>query len=401
MRILNVVPTYYPAVRYGGPIYSVHGLARGLAARGHEVHVYTTNVDGPSTSNVPLGHPVDIDGVSISYFPTGAGRRLYRSPDMALALKKNVAEFDVVHAHSVFLWPTTAAARAARAHGVPYIIAPRGMLVRNLIRRKSWLLKWAWILAFEHHNFSKAAAIHVTSEVEATDIEALGLLHPDIIVVPNGTELPVEKVDGASITWRRPTILYLGRINWKKGIDRLIEAMALLPEADLAIVGTDDEGYTADLKSLVDSLGVAPRIHFLGPMHGARKWALLSSVRALVLPSCSENFGNVVLEAMASSCPVIVTPEVGLAETVRKSGAGLVVPARSETLAQALRTILENPEAAHVMGEAGRETVQAQFTWEVAAREMEKAYRRIAATAISCSARSADAQGRHLEKLGS
>ena len=145
MRILHVVPSYYPAVRYGGPIRSVHALATANANRGHEVHVYTTNVDGPNNSDVPLGQPVECDGVCVWYFPTNMGRRLYRSIAMGRALRSNLKDFDIVHLHSVFLWPTCAAARVARDVHVPYIVAPRGMLVRKLIRRKSSLAKRAWV----------------------------------------------------------------------------------------------------------------------------------------------------------------------------------------------------------------------------------------------------------------
>ena len=69
LRILQVVPTYFPAVRYGGPIRSVHFLAKALAERGHEVHVFTTSVDGPHDLDVPLATPVNIDGVLVRYFP--------------------------------------------------------------------------------------------------------------------------------------------------------------------------------------------------------------------------------------------------------------------------------------------------------------------------------------------
>src|SRR5579862_4440950 len=133
MRVLHVVPTYLPAVRYGGPIYSVHALCRALADRGHDVHVYTTNVDGPGVSGVPLSDPVLREGVKIRYFPCGLGRRVYRSPAMGRALAANASKFDVLHLHSVYLWPTLAAARAARGANVPYVLAPRGMLVRDLI----------------------------------------------------------------------------------------------------------------------------------------------------------------------------------------------------------------------------------------------------------------------------
>src|ERR1700686_3650307 len=102
MRILHVVPSYLPATRYGGPIFAVHGLCRALAARGHQVEVFTTNVDGDGISDVPLGVPVERDGVSVHYFPSTL-RRFYFSPAMRSALLRRIADFDLVHAHSVFL----------------------------------------------------------------------------------------------------------------------------------------------------------------------------------------------------------------------------------------------------------------------------------------------------------
>src|SRR5262245_55487183 len=261
MRILHVVPSYYPAVRYGGPIRSVHGLARALAGRGHDVHVYTTNVDGPSNADVPLCEPVKFDDVSVWYFPTFTGRRLYRSVDMDRALSVNIASFDIVHTHSVFLWPTTAAARAARAHHVPYVLAPRGMLVADLIWRKSWLAKQAWLTAFERQNVEYAAALHVTSELEAGDIRELGLRHQRIIVVANGTDVPelgLGVQNGlAGIVRERPSILFLGRVNWKKGLDRLLRAMVYLPDTDLLIAGDDDGDYRSTLEALATKLGIA------------------------------------------------------------------------------------------------------------------------------------------------
>jgi glycosyltransferase involved in cell wall biosynthesis len=351
-----------------------------MVARGHDVHVYTTNVDGPSNADVPLRAPVNLDGVSVWYFPTAAGRRLYRSLDMDRAFGMNIASFDVVHTHSVFLWPTTAAARAARAHGIPYILAPRGMLVADLMRRKSWFAKRAWMVAIERHNVEAAAAVHATSKVEADDIRRLGLRYQRIIIVGNGTEMPgpgASAQESVTIDQQRQ-ILFLGRINWKKGLDRLIPAMVHLPEAELIVAGDDEEGYRATMEALARSLGVASRVRFLGPMHGPEKSALLASAAVLALPSYSENFGNVILEAMAASCPVVVTPEVGLAGVVSDSGAGLVIPGNPEPLVRALRSILADRDIARAMGEAGRKTVAERFTWEVVAREMEQAYRQIA-----------------------
>jgi glycosyltransferase involved in cell wall biosynthesis len=145
VRVLHVVPTYLPAWRHGGPILAVHGLAKALAARGHAVTVFTTDVHGAGRLDVPLATPVEIDGVTVWYFPVGFPRRLYRSPALTAALARTLPEIDLVHLHSVFLWPTWAAARAAFRAGVPYLLAPRGMLVGDLLRRRGWLRKRLWI----------------------------------------------------------------------------------------------------------------------------------------------------------------------------------------------------------------------------------------------------------------
>ena len=195
MRILHVVPTYYPAIRYGGPIRSVHGLASAVAAQGHEVHVYTTNVDGDGVSPVRLDRPVQLDGVNVSYFATSVGRRLYRSARMWQALHANISGFDIIHLHSVFLWPTSAAAQVARKAGVPYVLSPRGMLVKDLIRRKSSLAKRAWIALFERRNIKWAAAVHLTSEIEASELRALGFPHARLAIVANGIEMPSDVPD--------------------------------------------------------------------------------------------------------------------------------------------------------------------------------------------------------------
>src|SRR5688572_27531957 len=110
MRILHVVPTYLPATRYGGPIYSVHGLCKALVELGHEVEVCTTSVDGPGDSVVPYEQPVLLDGVRVRYFRSARLRRLYYAPDMKRYLREAMRAFDVLHLHSVFLWPTSMAA---------------------------------------------------------------------------------------------------------------------------------------------------------------------------------------------------------------------------------------------------------------------------------------------------
>jgi glycosyltransferase involved in cell wall biosynthesis len=380
MRILHVVPTYLPATRYGGPIYSVHGLCAGLARRGHDVHVYTTNVDGPGVSAVPVGTPVPRDGVAVTYFSTGAGRRLYRSPSMGLALARTVGDFDLVHLHSVFLWPTAAAAAAARRAGVPYVLSPRGMLVSDLIRRKSQLIKSLWIELFERRNLAGAACVHLTSALEAEDLGRLGLPARRICVIPNGLQTPAD-LDGADRRegFARPVVLFLGRINWKKGLDRLIPAMAHIPGAELVIAGNDEDNDTPKLQQIASAAGVADRTHFVGPVHGERKWQLLAGAGVFALPSYSENFGIAVLEAMAAGVPVVVTPQVGLAATVAEVGAGIVVDGEPDRIGAAIAGLLADPALSRRMGEAGREAVRKRFSWDAISAQTDLLYGELAA----------------------
>ena len=379
MRILHVVSSYLPATRYGGTIVSVHGLCRALSARGHDVHVYTTSVDGSRDSAVPHDVAVDLDGVKVWYFASRLVRRLYWAPPLAAALAANIRSFDIVHTHAIFLWPLWAAARNARQSAVPYVVSPRGMLEKDLIERKNRILKSIWIAAIERRNLEHATAIHVTSAREAAQASAFGFDLPRFIQIPNGVDL--DRATGAvspavaDIVNGPPFVLFVGRINWKKGLDRLVEALRHAPGVRLVIAGNDEEGYQRVLVALANRIGVADRLIFSGRVASADKQALLEGARALVLPSYSENFGNVVLEAMAAGRAVIVTPEVGLADLVHETEAGQVVSGDPITLGGALAEIMRSPDRARQMGERGRCVAHDRFSWSSVAERMETAYR--------------------------
>lgn len=390
MRLLHVVPSYLPAVRYGGPVFAVHALCAALAKRGCDVTVFTTNVDGPGESVVPLDAPVSMDGVNVRYFRSPWLRRLYYSPAMARALHEQCGSFDAVHLHSVFLWPTWAAARAASRAGAPYLLSPRGMLVKDLIARKSARLKRAWISLIERRNLEHASGIHVTSEAEATELKQFGFALPAVFQVPNGVtpdsgqdaagELPDDL--GKILAGGKPVVLCLGRINWKKGLDRLIPAMARVPEAVLLVVGNDEEEHTAALRELARREGVLDRVVFAGPVFGRAKSALYRRATLLALASYSENFGNVVLEAMAEGCPVVVTPEVGAAPIVEELGGGLVVPGNPQSLGDGLKKLLGDPALRAAMGTRASEMVRTNYSWDAVAGRMIDVYENIAGKSI-------------------
>jgi len=357
----------------------VHGLAAALAARGHDVHVYTTSVDGERDSDVPHDQPVMLDGVHVWYFRSPNLRRLYRSPDLRAQLDRTVADFDVVHTHAVFLWPLWVAARAAARASVPYIISPRGMLERDLIRRKSRFLKALWIALIERRNLECASAIHVTSTREAGELASLHFKLPLVVTIPNGVDLDVSA--GAAVADQpsldipgTPYVLFLGRVSWKKGLDRLVRAMPhISSDVRVFVAGVDDEGLRASLEAEAARLGVADRLVFTGPVSGAAKQALLARALLLVLPSYSENFGNVVLEAMAAGCPVIVTREVGAAPIVEASGAGWVVAGDPASLGGRISALAADPELRAGMSTRARAGAR-EYSWASVAARMERVY---------------------------
>jgi glycosyltransferase involved in cell wall biosynthesis len=234
----------------------------------------------------------------------------------------------------------------------------------------------------ERRTLARAAGFHATADLEAEEARKLGLPLPRVFVVPNGIDPEPPPAEALAASVRallagRPFLLYLGRLSWKKGLDRLIPALARVPDTVLAVAGNDEEGIRPKLEALAREAGVAARVAFLGPVDGADKAALLHGCAALVLPSYSENFGNSVLEAMAAGRPVAVTPEVGLAGIVLEEKAGIVADGDPAGLGDALRALLADP-GREAMGGRGTEAARRRFGWAAVAEQMEGVYREVA-----------------------
>jgi glycosyltransferase involved in cell wall biosynthesis len=384
LRILHITPSYIPAYRYGGPIYSVHALCKGLAAVGHKVHVLTTSVDGPRNSDVPHDRPVDLDGVLVHYCRSSIFRRIYWSKDLEARCTAMVGSFDAVHLHSVFLFPTWAGARAAGRAGVPYVLSPRGMLVGELIKRRSAAIKRVWIRLIERSNLTHAARIHVTSQQERRALADLGLALAPTTVIPNGVDAPVSfspavvSADVRRLVAEGFDILSFGRINWKKGLDRLIQSVAKMERVRVLIAGHDEDGLAGKLRKLAQQYGVGDRVLFLPrQIIGSDKEALFAAARLFALPSLSENFGNVVAEAMIRGLPVVVTAGVGAADIAEESGGGAVAPGDPMGFAATVAGLLESDKRLAVMGAAGAAYARERLNWNGVARRFGELYREI------------------------
>ncbi len=382
MQILHVVPTYLPATRYGGPIVAVHSLCRALAACGHAVEVFTTSIDGPTDTVVPYDRPVMLDGVKVRYFASRRLRRLSYAPSLMQSLYDEISGADIVHLHSAFLWPTWRAARLSHRRRIPYVVSPRGMLVKTLIASRNRLIKSAWIALIERTNLEQAAAIHATSAIEAEEIQKFGWRLPRIAVVPNGVDAIQQQArqappsaDIAALAGQQPLVLFFGRLAQVKGLDRLLRAFARTQRGTLAIVGNDYEGLAAGLSDMARLLKIDDRVRMVPrTITEADKECMFAAARVFVLPSYSESFGNVVLEAMQRGLPVIVTPDVGAAEVVRDSGGGIVAGGDAQSLGAAIDRLTEDAAKSSAMGEAGRAHVSAHYGWPSVAARMEALY---------------------------
>lgn len=386
MKVLVYAPNYLPATRYGGPIRSSHGLAQALTVMGHEVHVFTTNVDGPGVLDVPIDQVVDIAGVKVRYYPIATPKRFYFAPRMKVAIEREVESFDIAHVNGMFLWPGPMVARSARAKRIPYIVSPRGMLSPEMIAGKSTLAKKVWIRLMERRNLQGAAAIHATSEEEADGIRRLSLELAPLKIVGNGVDMPAHpaRADRIAKVWRGVApgqrVAFLGRLDWTKGVDIAIAATLAQPSAAIVVAGHDQLGLASNLVGGLSAEQVR-RVTFAGEVLGEDKWALLEGADILLAPSIKESFGIAVAEALAVGTPVICSEGVGASTIIRALDGACVVARSVDAFSKALAEMLADPVRRAAFGRGARQTMARDYTWDAIARKMEAMYQVAAADA--------------------
>lgn len=373
MRVLHVVPSFMPAVRYGGPIVSVLRLCMELSRAGVSVHVATTNMDGPGDLPIDTEKWVDVEGVPVRYFRRWPRIGYAPSLDLTRFLLSKTREFSLVHITSTFSYPAITAGAAARRAGRPYVVSPRGSLQMWSLRQKRWKKMPYW-WALERRNLMQAAAIHATAGIEAEEVR-LALPRVKVFTVPNG----MEAIEPPSVARVPRRIVFLGRLHRKKGFDILVPALRLianaLPGVETIVAGPDDTGEWSRVERMVGAASPHPNIRWIGPVTGEEKWRLLASARAFVLPSHSENFGMSVVEALACGTPVVVSRNCPWRQ-VESEGAGFWVENTPERVAEALLRILRTPEADDRMGNAARRLAR-QYQWRTVGERMAEEYERI------------------------
>ncbi len=376
MKILHIVPSFYPATAFGGPIWSTYGLCNALARQNDvTLKVLTTDTAGnghherldPATIRPDLfpGYTVDFEH---KWGSTSA------APGLLARLPGMIAWADVVHVTAVYSFPTIPSLLACRLAGKPVVWSARGSLQRwEHTRRRNLKEIWerACITILQGHPY----VIHATSpeEGQAAQKQIPGV---NVVEIPNGVDIPKTLPERSWKPEGRTRILYLGRLDPIKGIENLIDAVALCktPHLDVALYGSGDAAYTASIEKRIADKGLSSIVRLAGFAEGSAKSKAFENADICVLPSFSENFGMTVVESLSHGVPVIASKGTPWKE-LNARRAGDWVANDPASLARAVDEMAQQDLEA--MGQRGRIWMQDSFDWNAVARRMADVYRQL------------------------
>jgi len=362
MNVLHVITSM--AARTGGPAVSAAEAARAVVTAGGHATILCTDmgsapqgrfvrrIDGP-------GDFVTVDTeVYVRYYPFSSPARFAYSPELRIAIRSSLEDFDIVHIHSLFLYPQYAAFKEAIAAKKPYVISPRGAL-DPLLRKHGRIRKLAADLIWQRKMFDHAACVVASSSQEADWCRDWGY-RGNLQTIPNAVQLePYLQVgvrhssEGDQIPL---TVVNHGRLARKKGLPTLLSAISLVrrevPNVRLVLIGPDDEGIGDQLRVLANELGITESVDFTGHLSPPEIARRLACASIWALPSRGENFGMAVVEAMAAGLPVITTPEVNIAPEAYENGALLMTDGTAEAFATGILNLHRNPELSSRFGKA-------------------------------------------------
>lgn len=358
MKILHVVPSI--AASYGGPTKSLAGYITASRACGDEVHVASPRGSVSETEAL-----AEAGASHVVTFPSMSSGSSAMSPALVTWLRRNGRNYDVVHVHGLFNFISTFSSRAAIAARLPLVIRPFGTLSRYTFSHRRSAVKRLWFDALEAPNLAGAAAVHFTTSAERDEAGWHGLsLSSKAHVVPPPFLPSKATADRTSVVQKN--VLFLGRMHPVKNLESLIEAwssvVTAFPDVGLVIAGDGDRRYVDRIRALAAQRGIGAAISFPGFVTGDAKARAFANAALFVLPSLHENFGVVLLEALASGVPVVVSEEVQLNDFVLENGLGVVSHGDSQSLSNAIVAALGDSAMKSRVARDGRRLVESKYS---------------------------------------
>ena len=387
MQLAQLSTRYPPGP--GGVERHVHEVSRRLAARGHAVGVYTSELyrEFPWQRLDPaVPRSAREDGVQVHRLPVWSLPGELHYPffrGLGRALERDRPE--LLHAHTFGTHHVTVAGRFAVRTGRPLVVSAHFHPIWSI--EGGWMrhaLRAFYDRALSGRLLRRARAVVVQSAEEERLLRSVvPRLPPVRRIAPGYTTLP-EPPPGAApfARWAGvdgPFALFVGRLASNKGLIELVQAFAALahydPSARLVVVG-EDGGMRATIEQAVRRDGLEGRVHLTGFVADERLLAAaFREARLFVLPSAYEAYGLVLLEALAQGTPVIASRVGGIPEFIedRKSGR-LVPPGSPAALANALVELWNDPALARSLGETGRREVLPRHSWDRVTDDLEALY---------------------------
>jgi len=347
-KILHATSSYYPAFSFGGSVSADFETDMELSCQNIKIDISTTNA-GLKDNEVLLNRWIKHKDLNIVYFPFIGYIHYNFSLKYLWFLILHIKDYDLVHFSGIWNFPVVFGPIVARFFKKPYIITPHGTLYKETFEGKSAIIKKIHYYCFVKRNIQKANIIHFTTKDEKDKVEDFLQINFNSKIVPYGMEFTNKEIvledyrDKYNIPKDKKLILFLGRINWKKGLDILFQGFQKILESRddciLLCVGPDVEHYSNELKKLVQEQTLQ-NIIFTSMVEGDDKIAMYKLADIFILPSYSENFGMTVIEAASFKLPIVISNKVGLHNEIKENDAGLIIDTNINDIENSLNMLL-------------------------------------------------------------
>jgi glycosyltransferase involved in cell wall biosynthesis len=383
MNILFVLPSYEPAWVYGGIVRCTSTLCKGLVSIGNKVTVYTTNTSGSDLPlDVPLNQPVDLCGVKVYYFASSFNKKSnFYSYDLIAKLRKTVTQFDIVYCAGVWQWLVISVSSICSKTKIPLVIGTHGAL-GNQARQYRWWKKNIWRMLFYRRTLKQAQAIHLTTNTERRESWDWLEKRPSFIVPNPIDQTQFYPIQDSKSSFRQthhiPAGAYVtitvGRPDWMKRVDILIQSLVANPNWCLVVVGNDEEERALKWKEMAEELDLKDRVIWTGYLTGEDLLAAYSSADLFALISESENFGMVVVEAMLANLPILVSENVGVWSVLQNKDVGVSAPLDFSAISKVMGDFEQNSDLWQARAKNARFVAISEFSTTKVATLMQDSF---------------------------